>query len=108
MTACPTEIKLKIYEFNGTHTQSNRWLKNIIAYLTVNTAIYNNDKKKIVVALSYMSKGAAEKWSKDFLDHTQSINPTSHADVNQRTLYGYGTWVDFVKDFKKSFSPIDI
>ena len=69
--------------------------------------MYTNDEKKIVTALSYMTQGAAATWSEDFMDHAQTLNPDSNADVALQTAFGYGSWNEFVLEFKKAFSPID-
>jgi len=106
--ARPVELKLKVEEFDGDRTKSNRWLRNITAYLGVNDTMYTNDEKKVVTALSYMTQGAAATWSEDkFMDHAQTLNPDSDANVALQTVYGYGTWNDFVLEFKKAFSPVD-
>jgi len=106
--ARPTEIKLHLDEFDGTCTKSNHWLKNVTAYLTVNPLIFSDDEKKIALALSFMTQGAAATWSEDFMDHAYSLNPASNADIALQTPYGYGTWADFVTDFRKAFSPVDV
>ena len=105
--ARPAELKLKVEEFDGDRTKSNRWLRNITAYLAVNDTMYTNHEKKIVTALSYMTQGAAATWSEDFMDHAQTLDPDSNADAALQTAYGYGTWNEFVQEFKKAFSPID-
>jgi len=79
--ARPIELKLRVEEFDGDHTKSNRWLRNITAYLGVNHTMYNNDEKKVTMALSYMTEGAAAIWSEDFMDHAQTLDPTSNADA---------------------------
>jgi len=66
-------------------------LKNTTAYLDINDQIYNNDKKKIILVLLYITEGAAVEWSENFLDHVQALNPTSNPDVANQTPYGYGT-----------------
>ena len=105
--ARPVELKLKVEEFDGDRTKSNRWLRNITAYLAVNDTMYTNNEKKVVTALSYMTQGAAATWSEDYMDHAQSLDPNSNVDVALQTVYGYGTWNEFVQEFKKAFSPID-
>jgi len=90
-TACPVELKLKVEEFNGDRTKSNRWLRNITAYLGINSTIYNDNEKKVATALSYMTEGAAATWSEDFMDHAQTLDPASNTDVAHQTPYGYGT-----------------
>jgi len=69
--------------------------------------MYNDDEKKVATALSYMTEGAAATWSEDYMDHAQTLNPDSHADIAHQTPYGYGTWNEFVLEFKKAFSPVD-
>jgi len=74
--ARPVELKLKVKEFDGDRTKSNRWLQNITAYLGVNDTMYTDDEKKVVTALSYMTQGAAATWSEDFMD-SPCTNPES-------------------------------
>ena len=66
----------------------------------VNRTMYDNNEKKVVTALSYMTEGAASPWSKDFMDHTQTLDPTTNANIALQTSYGYGTWADFITEFK--------
>jgi hypothetical protein len=73
MTTAPEELKLKVTEFDGTRSTSNRWLHSITAYLDINDRKYDSDKKKVIFATSFMTKGAAAKWSEDFLEHSQTI-----------------------------------
>jgi len=105
--ARPVELKLKVEEFDGDHTKSNRWLRNITAYLAVNDTMYSDNKKKVVTALSYMTQGATATWSEDFMDHAQSLNPATGANDANQTAFGYGTWNEFIEEFKKAFSPVD-
>ena len=104
---CPVELKLKVEEFDGDRTKSNRWLHNITAYLAVNNNMYDDNEKKVITALSYMTGGAAATWSEDYMDHAQTLDPTTHADTAHQTAYGYGTWNEYVQEFKKAFLPVD-
>jgi len=69
--------------------------------------MYDDDEKKVATVLSYMTEGAASMWSEDYMDHAQTLDPASHADTAHQTPYGYGTWNEFVQEFKKAFSPVD-
>ena len=40
--------------FTGATNRARKWLANVRAYLMLNQAVYNNDEKKILFALSYM------------------------------------------------------
>ena len=40
--------------FTGTTNRARKWLADIQTYLMLNQAVYNNDKKRILFALSYM------------------------------------------------------
>ncbi|KAG1873553.1 hypothetical protein DFJ58DRAFT_721837 [Suillus subalutaceus] len=61
----------------------------------VNDEIYNDDKKKIAFALSFMKEGTAAAWMEDFLDHAQMISPVTHLKN------GYGDWNQLSPNLKK-------
>ena len=41
-------------------------------YLTVNKEVYNNNEKKIVYLLSFMTEGDTASWKEEFLAHRRS------------------------------------
>ena len=62
MTTTAKPIKLQIgtpEAYDGSFETSRQWLNAIQLYLLVNEDIYNNNDKKIVFILSYMTKGSA-------------------------------------------------
>ena len=40
--------------FTGATNRARKWLADVRAYLMLNQAVYNDDKKRILFALSYM------------------------------------------------------
>ena len=44
------EVKLNLPKvFSGKRTELNKFLQDVLVYLTVNKEVYNNDKKKITL-----------------------------------------------------------
>ncbi|EGO00452.1 hypothetical protein SERLA73DRAFT_73167 [Serpula lacrymans var. lacrymans S7.3] len=58
----PTMIR-KIDDFDGTPDKAQRWISSTDLHFDINDTIYNSDKKKVYVALSYMKDGNAASWS---------------------------------------------
>ena len=62
------EVKLNLPEvFSGKRTELNKFLQDVLVYLMVNKEVYNNDEKKIVYLLSFMTEGDAASWKEEFL-----------------------------------------
>ncbi|KIO00898.1 hypothetical protein M404DRAFT_109614, partial [Pisolithus tinctorius Marx 270] len=78
-------------DFDGNQKNAMSWLYSVQTYLLVNEELYDTDTKKVVYALSYMKKDAAT-----FQKTSLEKNPPS-----------FGTFADFVKDFKASFTSAD-
>jgi hypothetical protein len=78
--------------FNGDTRTSTGWALQLQAYTTLNKGIYDDDEKKIILALSLMTKGEAAKWAEAKLKK-------ACADET------YGTYLDFIKEFKATFFP---
>jgi hypothetical protein len=78
--------------FNGDTRTSTGWALQLQAYTTLNKGIYDDDEKKIILALSLMTKGEAAKWAEAKLKK-------ACADES------YGTYLDFIKEFKATFFP---
>ncbi|KIJ08259.1 hypothetical protein PAXINDRAFT_28881, partial [Paxillus involutus ATCC 200175] len=81
--------------FDGNTNDSSRWLHSVMAYLVLNDRIYNSDDKKIILALSFMSKGTAASWAEAAYERAD-------------TLGSFGTWEMFKEDFKKTFVTSDV
>ncbi|KIN99024.1 hypothetical protein M404DRAFT_30836 [Pisolithus tinctorius Marx 270] len=58
--------------------------------------IYDTDTKKVVYALSYMKKGVARSWAATFQKMSLEKTPPS-----------FGSFANFTKDFKNSFTSSD-
>ena len=50
-------------EYDGKAKTAQAWLDAIRLYLLINHALYYDDDRKIVFALSYMKKGSAATWA---------------------------------------------
>ncbi|KIJ12506.1 hypothetical protein PAXINDRAFT_14703 [Paxillus involutus ATCC 200175] len=60
MSERPTELKVGTpTHFGGNTNDSSQWLHSVMAYLILNERIYNFNDKKVILALSFMSKGTA-------------------------------------------------
>jgi hypothetical protein len=93
----PTELKLKQpVSFNGKRDELDNFVQDILLYLGVNEDIYNNDRKKIGYALTFMDKGDAKSWKTAFLQ-----NATTQTGLN------LGTWTNFLNKLKGDFKPYD-
>ena len=81
MTTTTKPIKLQIgtpEAYNSSFETSRQWLNAVQLYLLVNEDVYNNDDKKIVFVLSYMTKGSALTWATTFrktLSTQQALSP---------------------------------
>jgi Retrotransposon gag protein len=69
--------------------------------MDVNHKMYNNDLRKIVFVLSFMTTGSAATWKAQFIEEAYA-NPTP-ANPNDRL----GTYTQFRKDLIKAFSMFD-
>jgi Ty3 transposon capsid-like protein/Zinc knuckle len=95
--AKPTELKLSPPKaFSGKRNEFDRFIQDVKLYLELNEDIYDNDKKKIAYALSFMNEGDAESWKGQFI--TAADKPTGLA---------LGTWANFNKELGEAFKPYD-
>ncbi|KIO06738.1 hypothetical protein M404DRAFT_24424 [Pisolithus tinctorius Marx 270] len=93
----PTELKIGApSDFDGDQKNAMSWLYSIQTYLLVNEELYDTDTKKVVYTLSYMKKGVARFWATTF----QKV-------ALEKTHPSFGTFTDFVKSFKESFTSAD-
>ncbi|KIN93293.1 hypothetical protein M404DRAFT_36227 [Pisolithus tinctorius Marx 270] len=93
----PTELKIGApSDFDGDQKNAMSWLYSVQTYLLVNEELYDTDTKKVVYALSYMKKGVAHSWAATFQKVSLEKTPPS-----------FGTFADFTKHFKESFTSTD-
>ncbi|KIN96910.1 hypothetical protein M404DRAFT_32767 [Pisolithus tinctorius Marx 270] len=93
----PTELKIGApSDFDGDQKNAMSWLYSVQTYLLVNEELYDTDTKKVVYALSYMKKGVAHSWAATFQKVSLEKTPPS-----------FGTFADFTKYFKESFTSPD-
>ncbi|KAI5115330.1 hypothetical protein M0805_006526 [Coniferiporia weirii] len=107
MTTTAKEINLaKPNEFDGTREYARRFLSSCETYLRVNKHIYDTDELKINFVLSFMQTQTAGDWA----INRESLASAYNVDAKGNklsTIVGYGTWDDFVKDFKSTFITTD-
>jgi Domain of unknown function (DUF4939) len=87
--------------FNSNRDGFKEFLQNVEVYMDVNHEMYNNDLRKIVFVLSFMTTGSAATWKAQFIEEAYT-KPTS-ANPNNRL----GTYTQFRKDLVKAFSMFD-
>ncbi|KAI5116224.1 hypothetical protein M0805_007049 [Coniferiporia weirii] len=107
MTTIAKEINLaKPNKFNGTKEYARRFLSSCETYLRVNKHIYDTDELKINFILSFMQTRSAGDWA----INRESIASAYAVDTKGNKLFsivGYGSWDDFVNDFKTTFITTD-
>ncbi|KAI5117849.1 hypothetical protein M0805_001280 [Coniferiporia weirii] len=107
MTTVAKEINLaKPNEFDGTREYARRFLSSCETYLRVNKHIYDTDELKINFVLSFMQTRTAGDWAINRESLASAYNIDSKGN-KLSTIVGYGTWDDFVKDFKSTFITTD-
>jgi Retrotransposon gag protein len=91
------EVKIRTpNDFLGEPEQTKKYLQDCELYLKVNDQIYDTNKKRIVFALSFMTRGTAAGWKESFIN-----------DVRARTPVDFGTWNAFKTAVTAAFEPID-
>jgi Ty3 transposon capsid-like protein len=87
--------------FNGNQDGFKEFLQNIEVYMDVNHKTYNNDLRKIVFVLSFMTRGSAATWKAQFIE--EAYAKPALANPNDRL----GTYIQFRKDLIEAFSMFD-
>jgi hypothetical protein len=87
--------------FNGNQDGFKEFLQNVEVYMDINHEMYNNNLRKIVFVLSFMTTGSAATWKAQFIKGAYA-KPTP-ANPNDRM----GTYTQFRKDLIKAFSMFD-
>ncbi|KAI5120493.1 hypothetical protein M0805_000078 [Coniferiporia weirii] len=107
MTTTAKEINLaKPNEFDGTREYARQFLSSCETYLRINKHIYNTDELKINFVLSFMQTRTAGDWAINCESLASAYNVDSKGN-KLTTIVRYGTWDDFVKDFKSTFITTD-
>ena len=97
-----TEVKLNLPKvFSGKRTELNKFLQDVLVYLTVNKEVYNNDEKKIMYLLSFMTEGDAALWKEEFLAWKIKEAEKNNTDLK------LGTFKEVKEMIKKLFEPFD-
>ena len=88
-------------DFDGNRLQTTSFLNSCQTYLRLNKALYPTDEDKIIFVLSYMIGGTAGPVKDAITAKALEIDPTTNAER------GFGSWVDFLKEFQKTFQPLN-
>jgi Domain of unknown function (DUF4939) len=87
--------------FDGNQDRFKEFLQNIEVYMDVNHETYNNNLRKIVFVLSFMTTGAAATWKAQFINDAYAkpipANPNDRLEM----------YTQFRKDFMEAFSMFD-
>lgn len=96
----PKEIKVAYpSDFNGDKTKARLFLAQCKMYLTLNSAIFDTDTKKIAFVLSFCKEGTAAAFAENALNEAITKNATKP---------DFGTWADFEKKFTNWFVSADV
>jgi Retrotransposon gag protein len=88
--------------FDGNREGFNKFLQdNVEVYMDVNHETYNNNLRKIVFILSFMTTGAAATWK------AQSIEEAYAKPISANPNNSLGTYTMFRKELIKAFSMFD-
>jgi Ty3 transposon capsid-like protein len=92
------ELKLhQPSEFTGKKDDLKYFLQKVRMYLLINKRNYDDDKKKILYALSFFKEGTeAGAWSSEFI-----------TDAEKKEPIDLGTWNNFVASLKEAFELYD-
>ena len=82
-------------EYDGKPETAQAWLDSVCLYLLINSALYDDDDRKITYALLYMKKGSAATWAE--VRHQQGSASQS-----------FGTFNAFETDFEKAFGNANV
>ena len=87
--------------FTGKRTDLRRFLQDTFVFLTINKEHYNNDDKKIVFIMSFMTDGDAALWKEEFIGKVIRDSVARGDDIS------FGSYKKFIESLEKSFSPYD-
>jgi hypothetical protein len=87
--------------FNSNRDGFKEFLQNVEVYMDLNHEMYNNDLRKIVFVLSFMTTESAATWKAQFIE--EAYAKPAPANPNARL----GTFIQFQKDLVEAFSMFD-
>ena len=87
--------------FTGKRTDLQRFLQDTFVFLTINKEHYNNDDKKIVFIMSFMTDRDTALWKGEFIGKVIRDSVARGDDIS------FGSYKKFIKSLKKLFSLYD-
>jgi hypothetical protein len=115
MAAPQKELRVATSQYDGNKDRSTTWIFQVSAYLRINMDSYDTDEKRIIFALSLMSKGTAARWAEVFYQRAfNALQQVAAVPANPATgtpaipahttnIPDFGTWNDFTIVFKKAY-----
>ena len=88
--------------FSGKCGDLKKILMTCKMHLQANRAIYDNDEKKVVFVLSFMTEGDAATWREQWLDDLDA-----KAKELNKTDMDFGTFGELIKLLEKYFAAYD-
>ena len=88
--------------FSGKRRDLKKFLMTCKMHLQANRAIYNNDEKKVVFVLSFMTEGDAATWREQWLNDLDA-----KAQAANKTEMDFGTFGELIKLLEKDFAAYD-
>ena len=86
----------KPFPFDGNRGKARRFIEIAEDYVEGNSHIYTTDDLKILWILQYLQEGEAANWASGIRSKAKKRTPTS-----------YGTFNQFLDDFKKAFISVE-
>ena len=103
MTTAAKEARMGVpTPFSGKHGDLKKFLMTCKMHLQANRAIYDNDEKKVVFVLSFMTEGDTATWREQWLDDLDT-----KAQAANKTDMGFGTFGELIKLLEKDFAAYD-
>ena len=88
--------------FSGRCGDLKKFLMTCKMHLQANQAIYDNDEKKVIFVLSFMTEGDAATWWEQWLDDLDA-----KAKAANKTEMDFGTLADLIKLLEVDFAAYD-
>ena len=85
--------------FSGKHRDLKKFLITCKMHLQANQATYDNDEKKVVFVLSFMTEGDTATWREQWFDDLDA-----KAKIANKTEMDFGTFGELIKLLEKYFT----